>query len=143
MTLEGLLLFAQRMDNDEAAAVMAALGGIICFVSAISLVFFVIVAIGMWKVFEKAGKPGWAAIVPFYNLVVLLEIGGKPVWWIVLILLVPIANLVCAIIMHLEVAKAFGKDTGFGLGLAFLPFIFYPILGFGQARYQGVPQPRY
>ena len=101
----------------------------------IPLALAVFVIAGMWKTYEKAGQPGWAAIVPIYNLVVLLKIAGKPLWWVVL-LLVPIVNFFVIIIVSLEVAKGFGKSSGFGLGLAFLGFIFYPILGFGDATYQ-------
>jgi hypothetical protein len=100
----------------------------------IYLVVVVAVIAGMWKVFVKAGKPGWACIVPIYNIIVLLEIAGRPIWWIVL-LFIPIANLIVLILVALDVAKAFGKGTGFGLGLAFLGFIFYPILGFSDATY--------
>jgi Family of unknown function (DUF5684) len=92
----------------------------------------------MWKVYEKAGKPGWAAIVPIYNTIVLLQIGGKPVWWI-LLFLVPLVNIVIAIIMHIGVARGFGKGVGFGWGLALLGFIFFPILAWGDAEYQGPP----
>jgi len=88
----------------------------------------------MWKVFEKAGKPGWAAIVPIYNLIVLLQIAGKPVWWIVL-LLIPVVNLVVLIVMYSGVARNFGKGVGFALGLIFLSFIFFPILAWGSAAY--------
>jgi hypothetical protein len=88
-------------------------------------------------VFTKAGKPGWAAIVPIYNLVVLLEIAGKPLWWIVLFL-IPLVNIIMCIIVSIAVAKNFGKSAGFGVGLGLLGFIFYPILGFGDAQYQGV-----
>lgn len=99
---------------------------------------FVIAAIaGVWKVFEKAGKPGWAAIIPIYNIIVLLEIAGKPLWWIILYF-IPLANLVAAILVGLAIARNFGKSDGFGIGLALLWFIFFPILGFGQAQYQGV-----
>ena len=100
------------------------------------LALAVVVIAGMWKVFEKAGKPGWAAIIPIYNLIVLLEIVGKPLWWIVLFFL-PCVNFVAIVLVSLEVAKAFGKEVVFGVGLALLPFVFYPILGFGDARYQG------
>lgn len=100
------------------------------------LAFFVLIFAGYWKTFQKAGKPGWAAIVPIYNIIVMLEIARKPMWWI-LLLFVPLVNLVFLIIINLEIGKAFGKGTGFGLGLAFLSFIFYPILGFGDAQYQG------
>lgn len=94
----------------------------------------------MWKIFTKAGKPGWAAIVPIYNLIVLLEIAGKPLWFIVLFF-IPFANFVALILVAIGVAQAFGKSTGFGLGLAFLGPIFYPMLAFGDATYQGNASP--
>lgn len=110
------------------------------FTALIWLAIVVVVVVGVWKVFEKAGKPGWAAIIPIYNLIVLLEIAGKPLWWIVLFL-IPLVNLVAAILVGIAVAKCFGKGTGFGVGLALLGCIFFPILGFGDAKYQGVPPP--
>jgi hypothetical protein len=97
------------------------------------MVFFIA---SMWKVFTKAGKPGWASIVPIYNLVVILQIAEKPIWWI-LLLLIPIVNIVVAVMVYISFAKAFGKGTGFGLGLAFLSLIFLPILAWGGAEYQG------
>lgn len=90
----------------------------------------------MWKIFAKAGKPGWACLVPFYNLIVLLEIVGRPLWWIVM-LLIPFVNLVFVFIIAIDLAKSFGKGTGFAMGLIFLSPIFYLILGFGSARYHG------
>ncbi|MGV6860850.1 MAG: DUF5684 domain-containing protein [Putridiphycobacter sp.] len=96
----------------------------------------VVVIAGVWKTFEKAGQPGWAAIVPIYNIYVMTQIAKKPGWWLVLFL-VPIVSIIIAIILMIEIAKQFGKDTGFGLGLAFLGFIFFPILGFGDAKYIG------
>jgi len=110
------------------------LGGGISVVMAM-LVMAVMIA-SMWKVFVKAGQPGWAAVVPVYNFVVLLKIVGKPLWWIALFF-VPLANFVVMILVAIELAKNFGKSTGFGIGLAFLGFIFYPILGFGGAQYLG------
>jgi hypothetical protein len=103
----------------------------------IPVMIFVIA--GMWKVFTKAGQPGWASIVPIYNMIVLLQIAGKPLWWFVL-LLIPFVNIVIIILVMIDVAKNFGKGAGFGLGLAFLGFIFFPILGFGDARYMGYQQ---
>jgi hypothetical protein len=100
------------------------------------LAIVVTIIAGVWRVFTKAGKPGWAAIVPIYNVIVLLEIAGKPLWWI-LLLLIPLVNLIILILVGIEVAKNFGKGAGFGLGLTFLGFIFYPMLGFGDAQYQG------
>ncbi|HNR03189.1 MAG TPA: DUF5684 domain-containing protein [Anaerolineaceae bacterium] len=90
----------------------------------------------MWRIFVKAGKPGWAAIVPIYNVLVELEIVGRPWWWL-LLLLVPVVNIVIGVIVLLDLAKVFGKSTGFGIGLIFLSFIFIPILAFGDARYLG------
>ena len=89
----------------------------------------------MWKTFSKAGKPGWGAIIPIYNLVLLLQIAGKPTWWLILFF-IPLVNLIVGLIISIQVAKNFGKGTGFGLGLGLLGFIFYPILGFGDAKYQ-------
>ncbi|MFI5208013.1 MAG: DUF5684 domain-containing protein [Gemmatimonadales bacterium] len=87
-----------------------------------------------WRVFVKAGKPGWAAIIPIYNAVVMLDIVGKPIWWIILFL-IPLVNIVVAIIVLVAFAKCFGKGVGFAMGLLFLGFIFYPILAFGSATY--------
>ena len=91
---------------------------------------------GMWKVFVKAGQPGWGCLVPIYNLILLLGIAGKPMWWVVL-MLIPLVSIIVAIMVSIEVAKKFGQGTGYGLGLAFLPMLFYPMLGFGDAQYQG------
>ena len=86
--------------------------------------------------FEKAGQPGWASIVPIYNLVVLLQIVNKPIWWIVL-LLIPLINIVILIMVSIALAEKFGKGGGFAVGMVFLPFVFYPMLGFGDERFQG------
>ena len=121
-----------ELSGDEAAAAAAASGIMLL----IYLAVFVVIIIGMWKIYSKAGKPGWASIVPIYNIIVLLEIIGRPVWWIVL-MFIPLVNLVIAVITALDLAKSFGKGAGFGLGLIFLSPIFYPILGFGSAQYEG------
>ena len=102
------------------------------------LVVGILVIAGMWKVFTKAGKPGWAAIIPIYNLIVLLQIAGKPLWWIVLFC-IPIVNFVVAVMVLINVAKAFGKGTGFAIGMLLLGPIFIPMLGFGSAQYIGTP----
>lgn len=101
-----------------------------------AIVVFVIA--GYWKIFKKAGKPGWAAIVPIYNIIVMLEIAKKPTWWI-LLMLIPFVNIIILIIMMIALAKSFGKGSGFGVGLALLSAIFVPILGFGKAQYIGTP----
>lgn len=105
----------------------------------IYLAIIVLMIASIWKVFAKAGKPGWASIIPIYNLIVMLEIAGRPLWWIIL-MLVPIVNLVIAIMLYIDIAKAFGKGAGFAIGMILLPFIFWPILGFGSAQYIGVPK---
>ena len=101
------------------------------------MVVMVVMIASLWKVFAKAGQPGWAAIFPIYNAIVLLQIIGRPLWWIVL-LMIPLVNVVVGILVCIDLAKCFGKGTGFALGLAFLGVIFYPILGFGSARYLGI-----
>jgi len=100
------------------------------------LAVIAILVIGMWKVFEKAGKPGWAAIVPIYNFIVLIEIVGKPMIW-VLWLLIPCVNFVFIIWLYNLVSKSFGKSEGFTVGMVLFPYIFWPILGFGDAKYLG------
>ena len=109
---------------------------IFAFIFLCELALIVLIVAGVWQVFTKAGHPGWAAIVPIYNAYILLKIAGKPGWWL-LLFLIPIVNLVISIIVGIEVAKAFGRGAGFGLGLTFLGFIFYPILGFGSDTYKG------
>jgi hypothetical protein len=93
-----------------------------------------------WRVYEKAGKPGWASIIPIYNALVLLEIIGRPWWWI-LLCLIPLVNIVVGIIIVVDLAKSFGKGVGFALGIIFLGVIFIPVLAWGDAQYQG-PPPR-
>ena len=100
----------------------------------LAVVVFLIAA--MWKVFEKAGQPGWAAIIPIYNTYIMTKIGGKPGWWVILCF-VPIANIIVLIWLYNMISKSFGKDEGFTAGLIFLSFIFWPILGFGDAKYLG------
>jgi ABC-type sulfate transport system permease subunit len=101
-----------------------------------AIIVWVISIIGMWKLYEKAGKPGWASIIPIYNVIVLLEIIGKPVWWL-LLLLVPCANIVFGVWILNLLSKSFGQSEGFTIGLILLPFIFYPVLGFGNYTYLG------
>jgi len=114
----------------------AAAGGAMMGMIILYLALCLIMAISGWKVFSKAGKPGIASIIPIWNIVVMVEIAGKPVSWVLLILLVPCANIYFAIMLMIELAKRFGKSSGFGIGLILLPFIFWPILGFGDAEYQ-------
>jgi hypothetical protein len=108
--------------------------------SPVSMIFGLLIAllliVAMWKVFTKAGQPGWASIIPIYNLYIWCKIVGRPWWWI-LLMLIPIVNFIICIILCIDLAKSFGKGVGFGIGLALLGIIFFPILGFGSAQYQG------
>jgi hypothetical protein len=100
--------------------------------------FIIFMIASLWKLFSKAGQPGWAAIIPIVNTYFLCKVAGRPGWW-VLLMLIPLVNFVIWIIISIDVAKNFGKGTGFGVGVAFLSFIFVPILAFGSAQYQGAP----
>jgi hypothetical protein len=129
---ERIALLAERRNDGPTAVLLG-----------IEFLVLLVVIAGFWKTFQKAGKPGWASIVPIYNLIVLLEIAGQPLWWIIL-LFIPLVNIAVSIFVNIAVAKNFGKSTGFGVGLALLGFIFYPILGFGDARYRpDSPDPSY
>ncbi len=100
------------------------------------LAIIVVVLAGFWKMFEKAGQPGWGAIVPFYNLYLMCKIAGRPGWWLIL-LLIPFVDFIFGIIVMLDLAKSFGRGIGFAVGLILLSAIFIPILGFGSAEYEG------
>ncbi len=106
--------------------------------SPIFIIFFLAVVafliVSYWKVYTKAGEPGWGALVPFYNLYLYCKIAGRPGWWWVL-LMVPLVNIVVGIIVAIDFARAFGKSTGFGVGLWILSPVFVPILAFGPAKY--------
>ena len=106
----------------------------------IGLAFIVLMIASVWKVFTKAGQPGWAAIIPIYNVIVLLKIIGKPWWWIIGFF-IPFVNFIVMILMAVGLAKVFGKGIGFAIGLILLSFIFYPILAFGDATYAAPPDP--
>lgn len=123
------------MDPDQLNQVQQT-GEISPLLGIVWFAIIVVVVIALWKVFQKAGEPGWAAIVPIYNIVVMLKIAGKPLWWIIL-MFIPFVNFIIGIMVAIALAEKFGKGAGFGIGLAFLPFIFYPILGFGSATYVG------
>ena len=102
----------------------------------IYLAIIVLIIASMWTVFSKAGKPGWASIIPIYNLIVLLEVVGKPWWWL-LLMLIPIVNIIILIIVYHNLSLSFGKGGGFTVGLILLGFIFLPILAFSDVTYIG------
>jgi hypothetical protein len=130
LTLNFLIMDAESVGL---GGLLAILGAYLVFVLAIAVVML----ISMWKIYSKAGQPGWAVLVPIYNLVVLLNIVRKPVWWI-LLMCIPFVNFIIAILIYLELAKVFNKDTAFGLGIVFLPLIFIPMLAFGKSEYQHI-----
>jgi uncharacterized protein DUF5684 len=106
----------------------------------ISLVIFLVILlfylVATWRIFTKAGKPGWAVIIPIYSTIVMLGIVGRPWWWL-LLLLIPFVNIVIGIIIINDLSKSFGHGLGYTLGLLFLSIIFIPILGYGGSRYVG------
>jgi hypothetical protein len=102
----------------------------------IALFIAVVYIVAQWKIFEKAGKSGWLAIIPIVNIYILIKIVGKPDWWIIL-MFIPIVNLILTIWLTNLLSKSFGKDELFTIGLIFFGIIFYPILGFGDAKYIG------
>ena len=120
------------------AALLAASssGGVISILVGIALVLLLVAA--YWKIFTKAGRPGWAAIIPFYNAYTYCKVAKRPGWWFILVL-IPIVGFVIHLIVSIDMARAFKKGTGFGIGLWILPFIFGIILGFGSASYDEAP----
>lgn len=123
--------------EDFVSNIMAMLFAFLIFVL-IFTVFFIIV---QWRINTKAGQPGWAVLVPFYGIFVHTQVIKRPEWWMVLyfLLLIPILGWIAVIIISImdtiRLAKVFGKDDGFAVGLIFLPIVFLPILAFGESTY--------
>ena len=111
---------------------IAVLVGLVLAALYLGIALFYIIC--YWKVFTKAGKPGWGIFIPIYNLYLCVKIAGRSGWW-VLLCFIPLVNFVILIILSLDIAKAFGKGTGFGILLFLLPIIAVPILAFGSAVY--------
>jgi hypothetical protein len=130
-----LPLAAIALQQDDGAGAIAALFsgfGLICWFA-----FIIVLIAGLWKVYVKAGKPGWASIIPFYNIWVMLEIVGRPGWWLILFF-IPFVNFVISIIIAIDLAKSFGKDALYGIILLwFFNIIGFLMLGFGDAQYEG------
>lgn len=121
------------MDYNSDHAVATGFGaGMVIFCLAVVVITYA----GLWKMFVKAGKPGWAAIIPIYNYIVMIEIVGKPIIWI-LWLLIPCVNIVFGIWLLNLLSKSFGKSEGYTVGMIILPVVFFPLLGFGDAKYIG------
>ena len=137
------LAITSYTTTSSGAAAGASMVFLIVFIA-----IFVFYIIAMWRIYEKAGQPGWATIIPFYNTWVLLKIVGRPGWWFIL-LFIPFVNIVIDIILLNDLSKSFGHGAGFTVGLLFLSIIFFPILAFGDSRYlgpaamQGIPPSGY
>lgn len=129
------VLAQAQMDGAGLGAVIASMA----VFGLISLVLVAVIIVAMWKIFVKAGQPGWASLVPIYNIIVMLNMVGRPVWWL-LLFMIPLANVGVSIVLALDMAKSFGKETGFAIGLILLPIVFYPLLAFGDAQYVGPQQ---
>ncbi len=131
------------INSSEVATLATALAGIIMVVCFIALVIYIIQIIAMWKLFNKAGQAGWKSLIPIYNFVILFKISGLSPWLILLFLLsfIPIIGSIIVIalmaILSYKLAKSFGKDGGWAVGLYFLAPIFYMILAFGSSEYVG------
>jgi len=121
-------------DQFDSSPPSAAAGGVLLFLFLFYIALVVLVVAGQWKMFTKAGKPGWACLVPIYNIIVWVEMAGRPIWWF-LLLFVPLVNIVISIILLIDITNKFGRGGGTIVGLIFLPFVFVPILGFGSAQY--------
>lgn len=123
-------VFAQTMA-EQAAERAGAAASTTTNLIVLAVVLLTIAAI--WKVFERAGEPGWAVLVPIYNLYVLTKVARVSGWW-VLAMIVPFLGIVAAFVVAIGVAQRFGKSTGFGIGIALLPFLFYPMLAWGDGE---------
>lgn len=134
---------ASSIDSSAIAVILASLGVMLFFILAIGMVLLILQVIANWKIFTKAGESGWKSIIPIYNSVVLFKISGISPWFVLVYIagfipfVGPLAILGVTIYQANSLAKSFGKDAGFTVGLVLLPTIFYMILGFGKAEYIG------
>ncbi|MEI8310794.1 MAG: DUF5684 domain-containing protein, partial [Verrucomicrobiota bacterium] len=129
----GSVLAQSSSAPDDGSQAVAMIGGAIG--GLLSLALTVLVIAGLWKIFVKAGEPGWAAIIPIYNVYIICKITAKPIWWLLMLIFCPPISFIFAILLTLALAKSFGKSVGFAIGMMLLPFVFYPILGFSDATY--------
>jgi hypothetical protein len=125
---------AASSGSDAAGAGVGGIIGALCGVF-IAILMAIPPIAGLYGIFTKAGKPGWAAIVPIYNAIILAEVIGKPMWWGLVMALCPCVSFIFWILASLELAKCFGKTGGFAAGLILVPYVFLPILGFNKDRY--------
>ena len=124
----------EQTMNDQMTGAEAAMGTVSLIVY---LAIMILMLVGLWKVFVKAGQPGWGCLIPIYNILVMLRVAGRPWWWL-LLMLIPIVNIVILIMINIDIARNFGKGIGFAIGMILLGFVFIPLLGFGDAEYNPV-----
>lgn len=124
------------MNEDALMGGMEAAAGIMRTVGIVSLIVGILMIVAMWKIYVKAGKPGWASIIPIYNIIVYLEIIGKPWWWLIMFI-IPIVNVIFVIWSINLLSKSYGNGIGFTIGLLILNPVFILILAFGGAKYAG------
>ncbi len=117
---------------DSAQAAQMSMGSMV-----VSIIFIILMIASIWKIFSKSGQPGWGALIPFYNIYLMLKVAGKPGWWL-LLMFIPFVNFVIMIIMYHGVSKNFGHGGGFTVGMVLLPIIFFPVLAFSSAAYAPV-----
>lgn len=116
----------------------AAIGAFLAVYLLIIIALCVVMIVSMWKVYTKAGKPGWASIVPVYNAYVLFEIVGMPAWYAFLMFIPFVGTVIYAvfqIVAYVKLAKCFNKSGGFAVGLVLVPFVFFPMLAFDKSTY--------
>ena len=121
--------------NEMPALPVGISSSLVIAIVAVALVLFVFNRICWWRILTKAQRPGWAVLVPVYSIIVRLQMLGKPIWWI-LILMIPPANLILFVLMVVALAEVFDRSIGFAIGLLLLGPVFLPILAFGDAAYQ-------
>lgn len=131
---QSLAALAPILQQDDGFGFFA--GFYVLCMSVFAFGLAILLIIGLWKTFEKAAQPGWAAIIPIYNTYILLKIAGREWWWL-LLMLIPFVNIVVWLVLSLDIAKSFDKGTGFGLFIFFLNGIAFMVLGFGDAQYYG------
>lgn len=127
-------------NSSDVAGVFAGFAAFGVILWIICMAIAVVQIVAMWKLFKKAGKPGWASIIPIYNYVVLIQVAEAPMWYLALLLLV---NPVGRLMTYIKVAEKFGKGAGFGVLIWFFPYIGIPILAFGKSQYLGMPVGQY
>ena len=133
------LVLAQRSGSGSGAAAAGAFAAFFLVYVLVLVGFYAFFAYCYQRVFQKAGLPGWWGWVPFVNYWGMVKISGREEYWFFL-MLIPCVNIVAVILISMDVAKAFGKDELWGLGLALLGIVFWPMLAFGESRYVGNPQ---